>query len=176
MKTIELKIITLTPFHTGEVRREVKQASLTIRKTIPIRTGAQGQIMLNWKSYLRKSYMACFPEENENDKNSDLVYLFGALGKPSHIIVDFMISRKIKQEIVSAAHHQNSKTGLTFVAEEMVEGSELNTAIHFENENDYQKYWRKLEIAINRISGLHGTGLGGWVKRGYGKVHVEVNK
>lgn len=171
MKKINLVIKTLTPLFSGEVRKDL---GANQDKTLRVRTTADNRVILNLKGALRAAYEILFPDESDRDKNSDLVSVFGAMGKSSAIQISFMISDKTKKDIVVLSQHQNIKHKIAYNAEEVIEGVQFSATITFFRDSDVGKYWGKIKSTLEAISGYNGLGVGGWTRKGYGRVEIKV--
>lgn len=172
MKKFNLKIVTLTPLYSGEVRKDLGSPQ---DKTLRVRTTVDNKVILNLKGALRAAYEIVYPDESDRDKNSDLVNIFGAMGKSSAIQISFMISDKPKSEIVSLSQHQNIKNKIAYNAEEVIEGVSFSATLTFLKDSDVVKYWDKIKVTIDALDGYNGLGVGGWTKKGYGKVQIKIS-
>lgn len=174
MNVVKIKVTTLTPFFSGETRKEVRQAAYDVSKKIPIRTNTKGHVILNWKAYIRMAYQSVFPDESDKDLNSDYVKIFGTFNRQSYIMVNFLTSKLNQQKISKLTFHLNSKTSNLFSNDEVIEGSVFESSIQFQSEEHKIKYFPKIRKALEYISGPNGSGIGAGRSRGYGKVLIEI--
>lgn len=165
-KVLNITMTTLTPLYTGEVRQRIRNANKAV---LPVRSTATGKIIIPFKGAIRAAHKALTNNQAENDK------LFGRMGSTGILDIDFLLSKKDKNEIVDLATHMKLNQFGTregdFRAEEVIEGSEFEARIVVKNNSD-----DAVKTVKDTLKYLEKKGIGGWTGKGYGKVIFTIQE
>jgi len=185
-KNFKVKVTTLTPFYTGEVREEEKKIYKDSKKiAFPVRKTATGKAIFPFKGALRATLETLLKKEGKNVCDTGITsarpcghcatcVLFGSMGKKGKVITDFLISELDKDQIIRISTHvrlnrQNGTVSDTFKGEEVVEGAVFNGKIVIENCKPEDE-----ELIRRAVKEIEQKGIGGWINKGYGRIKIEL--
>lgn len=183
---LDLKVIAVSPIYTGENKIE----SQKMRKTgnrLPTRKSGDGYAVVNISGVVRSFVEKIYKNEGSCDvgKNAKgcgrcmTCDMFGSLGRKGRIAVDELKSVLPFDKIVQIAVHPRidretgtipSERGASIEVEEIQEGSELLGKMLIKNPKD-----KDLLILESAIKAMEEHGIGGWTRRGKGRVRIETD-
>lgn len=182
---LNLKVTAVSPIYTGENKLESQKDRRTGVK-LPTRRSGDGYAVVNISGIMRsfderiyKNEGACDVGKNARGCGRCLICdLYGALGRKGRASVDELKSILPFEKVVMSAKHPRidrdtgtvpkDDKGATLELEEIQEGTELlgKLLIRFPKERD-------LEIIESAIKAMEEHGIGGWTRRGKGRVRIE---
>lgn len=183
---MNLKVIAVSPIYTGENKVE----SQKMRKTgnrLPTRKSGDGYATVNISGVLRYYVEKIYKDEGTCDIGRNAkgcgrcmaCDMFGSLGHKGRISVDELKSTLSFDKIVQVAVHPRidrdtgtipSERGASIELEEIQEGSELLGRIMIKNPKV-----RDLEVIESAFKAMEAGGIGGWSRRGKGRVSIIVD-
>lgn len=184
IKKLKLTMKTLSPLYTGEVREKEKKSS---NVNFPVRKTNTGYVMIHLKGKLRSTIEILL--KNSNQKTCDTgvaksrpcgrcytCELMGSMQKASRLDISFLISTNKAVEITREVSHtrisrENGNIADAFRAEEVIEGSDFNATITM-----YNYTQDDIDVIKGALKYIEEHGIGGWTRRGYGRVAFDVEE
>lgn len=188
MKKYVLKLKTVTPLYTGEVRLDDIKASKDVAKiAFPIRKTNDSKVIIPLKGALRGTLEKLLPLEKVQVCNTGnpgarpcgkciLCEMFGSMGKKGLLTVDFLLSEDKVDKIVKVASHvrlnrNTDSVSDAFKGEEVIENSTFTANIIFHSYKD--EYLKLIQKALEHLA---LNGLGGWTNKGYGRFEYSFEE
>lgn len=190
---MDLKVVAISPIYTGENKIE----SQKVRKTgnrLPTRMSGDGYATVNISGVIRANAEKIFRDEGSCDvgKNAKgcgkclVCDMFGSLGRKGRISIDELKSVLPFDKVVQVAVHPRidretgtipvdpmtgkALKGASLELEEIQEGTELLGKIIIRNPKS-----KDLDVLEAVFKAMEVGGIGGWTRRGKGRVSVVVD-
>ncbi len=182
---LELKATAISPLYTGENKLE-SQKQRKKGNLLPTRKSGDGFASISIFGAIRGFAEKIYKSEGTCDTGKDTkgcgrcltCNMFGNLGRKGRVsFEDLKTTRPFEKVVERTVHpHIDRETGTisagkgaSIEVEEIVEGTELTGKIVIKNPTE-----KDIEVLTAALKAAEDSGIGGWTRRGKGRVKFEV--
>jgi len=183
---LDLKARAISPLYTGENKME-SQKQRKIGNLLPTRKSGDGYASISIFGAIRGFAEKIYKGDGTCDTGKDTrgcgkcltCDMFGNLGRKGRVSFEDLKSIKPFERVVERTVHPHidretgtisAGKGASIEVEEIVEGTELAGKIIIKNPVE-----KDLEVLNAALKAAEDNGIGGWTRRGKGRVKFEVN-
>lgn len=183
---LELKATAISPLYTGENKLE-SQKRRKVGNLLPTRMTGDGFASVSIFGVIRSYAEKIYRDTGTCDTGKDTkgcgkcltCNMFGSLGRKGRVSFEDLKSVQPFDKIVERTVHPHidretgsiaSGRGASIELEEIVEGTELTSTIVIKSPTE-----KDLEMLNAAFRAAEDNGIGGWTKRGKGRVKFEIN-
>ena len=181
---IELKAIAVSPLYTGENKLN-SQKERKVGNILPTRKSGDNFAVMSIFGAIRGYAEKIYKKDGTCDTGKDTkgcgrcltCDMFGSLGKKGRVLFEDLKSTRPFDKVVDRTVHPHidretgtlaQGKGASIELEEMIEGTELTGRIVIKNPSE-----KDLEVLYAALKAAEENGIGGWTRRGKGRVKFE---
>ncbi len=182
---LELKATAVSPLYTGENKLE-SQRRRKVGNLLPTRMTGDGFAAVSIFGAIRGYTEKIYKDTGTCDTGKDTkgcghcmtCDMYGSLGRKGRVLFEDMKTTRPFDKVVERTVHPHidretgtiaSGKGASIEVEEIVEGTELTGRIVIKNPTE-----KDIEVLNAALKAAEDNGIGGWTRRGKGRVKFEV--